>query len=81
VAVSPQTFGAVPALTRDEAEALRLAEAYLTRAGTQVARRPLGNPAADRETANDAEFGTALLRAAALGAGLRDLADDRPLRV
>jgi hypothetical protein len=40
VAVLPPQFRAVPAPIREEAEALRLAEAYLTRADTQVASRP-----------------------------------------
>lgn len=40
----PQLFRVVPTPTRDEAEALGLAEAYLTRADTQMASQLLGCP-------------------------------------
>jgi hypothetical protein len=76
VAMSPPLFRAVPAPTREEAEALRLVEAYLTRAGTHLASRLLGCPAPRPEAALAAELGDALLRGAALCAGLRGLAGD-----
>ncbi len=75
MAVPSPSFRAVPTPTRDEAEALRLVEEYLTRAGAPLANRLLGCPVPNREGAIGAEFGNALLRGTALRAGLRDLAD------
>ena len=75
MATPPPLFLAVLAPTRDEAEALRPAEAYLKRAGTRVASRLLGCPEPNHETAIDAEFSDSLLRTAALCAGLRGLTD------
>ena len=77
MAVPPPLFRAVPAPTRDEAETLRLAEAYLQRAGTQVASRLLGCPDRDYDVVLAAELSDALLRSPALCAGLRDRADPR----
>ena len=81
MAASSPLFRSFPAPTHEEAEALRPAEAYLKRAGTQVASRLLGYADPDRDTAVDAEIGNALLRSATLCADLRALADaaDRPL--
>jgi hypothetical protein len=76
---TPPSFCAVLAPTRDEAEALRLAEDYLKRAGTQVASSLLGCPKPDGEAMLVADLGDVLLRSAALCTGLRGLAvaDDR----
>ncbi|MFN8594182.1 MAG: hypothetical protein U0031_22220 [Thermomicrobiales bacterium] len=75
VAVPPPLFLTVSAPAGDESEALRLAEVYLTCAGTQVASRLLGCPDPGPDAVLTAELGDALLRGAALCAGLRDLAD------
>jgi hypothetical protein len=68
-------FRPVPVPTRDAANALCLVDTYLTRAGTRLASRFLGCPEPDRDAALVAELGDALLRGAALCAGLRGLAD------
>jgi hypothetical protein len=60
----------------EQAAALRTTGAYLHQAGTQIAGLLLGFPQLIPDTATLAEFGTLILRSAALCDGLLDLVDE-----
>ena len=60
----------------EQAAALRTTGAYLHQAGTQIASLLLGFPQVTPETATLAEFGTLMLRGAALCEGVLELVDE-----